>query len=60
MVETFRNFWVLLIQVTSNMIQLTCTWKIGNKVKQCENLKKILRRFNVCCFYTISVKICAK
>ena len=32
----------------------------GNKVKQCENLKKKLKRVNTSCFSKIPVKICEK
>ena len=48
--------------VASNKIQCkcTCTKNIGNRVKQCENLKKKLESVNTCCFSTILAKICAK
>ena len=32
---------------------------IGNRVKQCENLKKKLKGIHTCCFSIIPVKICA-
>ena len=32
------------------MIQFACTKNIGNRVKQCENLKKKLKGVNVSCF----------
>ena len=37
-----------------------CAENIGNRVKQCENLKKKLKGANICCLSKISVKICAK
>ena len=42
------------------MIQFTCIKNIGNLVKQCENLKKILKGVNTYCFSTIPAKICEK
>ena len=42
------------------MIQFRCTKNIGNRVKQCENVKKKLKGVNICSFSTISVQICAK
>ena len=46
--------------VISNTIHFTCTKNIGNRVKQCKNLKKIFKGVNACCFSTIPVKTCAK
>ena len=51
-VTKFKEVW--------NTIQFTCTWKIGNMVKQRENLKKKFKGVNKCCFSTIPVKICEK
>ena len=45
---------------TQNKIQFECTENIGNRVKQCENLKKNFKFFIECCFSAIAVKICAK
>ena len=38
---------------------MTCTENTGNRVKQCENLKK-LKGANACCFSAIPAKICEK
>ena len=41
-------------------IQFTCFKNIGNRVKQCENLRNKLKGVNVCCFSANPAKTCAK
>ena len=58
-----QNYYIMFLRgmfCKISMIQFEFAWRIGNRVKKCENLKKKLKCANICCFSKIYFKISAK